>query len=166
MRLVVSDTGPILHLIEADALRLLEFDATVYVPKAVVAELEYLQTGLQLPEWIEITSLKPPFSARAIAWQQAGLLDTGEAEAVALTQQLSADWLLTDDAASRVLAESLGLEVHGSLGIVLWAAAEAFIDQNESIAILDRLMHSSLWISRRIAQRAESALKQIFESRT
>lgn len=162
MSIVVSDTGPILHLIEADALRLLEFDAIVHVPKAVVSELAFLQTDLQLPDWIEVTSLDLPFSARAVAWQQAGLLDPGEAEAIALTQQLSADWLLTDGAAARVLAESLGLEVHGSLGIVLWAAAEGHINQSQANNALSRLANSSLWISQRILRRAWDALHEIF----
>jgi len=59
---------------------------------------------------------------RSLTWQQAGLLHGGEAEPVALAIELKADWFLTDDAAARLLAESLGLEVHGSLGVILWAA--------------------------------------------
>jgi predicted nucleic acid-binding protein len=52
-----------------------------------------------------------------------GLLDAGQAEAIALARQLKANWFLTDDTAARVLSASFGLEVHGSLGIVLCAAA-------------------------------------------
>ncbi len=37
--------------------------------------------------------------------------------------QVQAEWLLTDDAAARQLGESLGLEVHGSIGLLLWAVA-------------------------------------------
>jgi predicted nucleic acid-binding protein len=52
--------------------------------------------------------------AQATRWLQVGLLDIGEAEAIALARQLNANWFLTDDAVARVLATSLGLEVHGS----------------------------------------------------
>ena len=54
-----------------------------------------------------------------------GLAAYGEAQAIALARQFGPDWLLTDDASARLLAQSLGLEVHGSLGLVLWSAATA-----------------------------------------
>ena len=77
-------------------------------------------------------------------WQTSGLVEAGEAEAIALARQLSAAWFLTDDAAARVFATALGLEVHGSLGIVLWAAARKYLSREEAGAALDRLAHSSL----------------------
>ncbi len=46
-------------------------------------------------------------------------LGAGEAEAIALARSLHADWLLTDDAEARVVAQLAGLEVHGSLGVLL-----------------------------------------------
>jgi predicted nucleic acid-binding protein len=66
-------------------------------------------------------------------------LEVGEAEAIALARQLSATWFLTDDATARVFAIALGLEVHGSLGIVLWAAARGYLRGEDAAAALDRL---------------------------
>jgi predicted nucleic acid-binding protein len=77
----------------------------------------------QRPAWIRVASLSDPYGRDAAAWQQAGLLDHGEAEAVALARQMSAQWFLTDDAAARLFAQSLGVEVHGSLGVVLWGGS-------------------------------------------
>jgi predicted nucleic acid-binding protein len=92
------------------------------------------------------------------------LLNVGEAEAISLARQLGADWLLTDDAAARLLAQSLGLEVHGSLGVVLWAAAEGHISYLEGEEILNRLAASSLWVSASVILEAKEALRKICES--
>jgi predicted nucleic acid-binding protein len=91
-----------------------------------------------------------------------GLLDPGEGEAIALARELKADWFLTDDAAARLFAQTLGIEVHGSLGVVLWAAATRHLDQARAEAALDRLFGTSLWISERVMDEARSALRQIF----
>jgi predicted nucleic acid-binding protein len=90
-----------------------------------------------------------------------GLLDAGEAEAMALARQLSAHWFLTDDAAARVLAASLALEVHGSLGIVLWAATIRHLSRGEAESALDRLARSSLWISAGVLAEARAALDRL-----
>jgi len=75
---------------------------------------------------------------------QAGLLDRGEAQALALAAQVKADWFLTDDAAARVVASQQGIEVHGSLGVVLWAAATGHLGRGEAEAALKALAGSSL----------------------
>jgi hypothetical protein len=54
------------------------------------------------------------------------------------------------------------LEVHGSLGIVLWAAAVGHLDRAQADQTLARLATSSLWISNRILAEARSALDEIF----
>lgn len=84
--------------------------------------------------------------------------DTGP---IVLAQSLAADWLLTDDAAARVVATLLGIEVHGSLGVVLWAAARRHIDRPEAAALLDRLAKSSLWVSPAIVAEARRALEAL-----
>jgi len=88
----------------------------------------------------------PPYDAEAEAWQQAGLLDAGEAHAIALARQLNVDWLLTDDAAARLFGQSLGLEVHGSLGVVLWAAAVGHLTRAEAESALNRLAHDNSFL--------------------
>ncbi|HXG68902.1 MAG TPA: DUF3368 domain-containing protein [Blastocatellia bacterium] len=116
----------------------------------------------QQPDWIAVTPLSAPDADDAIAWQQAGLLDRGEAEALALARQLNADWFVTDDTAARVLAKSVGVEAHGSLGIVLWAAAAGHLTRAPAEEALNRLANSSLWISARILAEARAALDQLF----
>lgn len=163
MKIVVSNTGPILHLVEAKALNLLSLTGNVFIPPQVLVELSNLIPNWQAPSWLQVISLQEPHNTEAIQWQQAGLLDAGEAEALALTRQLSAAWFLTDDAAARLLSQQLGHEVHGSLGIVLWAAAVGHLSQDIAEATLDQLFQSTLWVSPKVKNQARITLKQLYQ---
>lgn len=162
MRCVVADTGPLLHLTEARSLHLLRLAGDVHLPPQVNAEMAYHLPDWQAPEWVIVDTLTASHAAEAAAWRQAGFLDAGEAEAIALARQLAAGWLLTDDAAARLFAEEMGMEVHGSLGIILWAAAVGHLERRAAGQALTRLASSSLWISRRVLAEAQAALDEIF----
>jgi predicted nucleic acid-binding protein len=164
MRLVVCDTGPLLHLSEVGRLDLLSSAGTIAIPAAVAEELDFHLPawGLNRPDWIRVDVLSPDAADQAIAWQTSGMLHAGEAESLALARQARCDWYLTDDAAARIFASSLGLEVHGTIGVVLWAAATGVLDKPETEFLLDRLANdSSLWVSPRILSEAKSALEQL-----
>ena len=164
VRRVVCDTGPLLHLGEAQALELLALAGEVSMPLAVDLEMLVHQQDWQnqRPAWIVVQPLELPYHTAAAQWQHAGLLHSGEASAVALARQLHANWFLTDDTAARVFAQSLGLEVHGSLGLILWAAAMGHLQRAEAERALDRLAQSSLWVSARVLAAAKTALEQLY----
>jgi predicted nucleic acid-binding protein len=164
LRRVVCDTGPLLHLREAGSLEVLREAGHILIPPRVESETAALDARWRRErlEWIEIVPIEEPFQTQAYDWTRAGLLDAGEAEALALANQLQADWLLTDDTAARLLGLQRGLEVHGSLGVVLWAAATGHFDQQTAEGALDALSRSSLWLSARILAEARDALRQIF----
>lgn len=161
MTRIVCDTGPLLHLREADLLPLLEVAGEIRVPPAVRREAASRHAEWTLPEWVTVVPLGAAALESAVQWQRAGLLDPGEAEALALAVQENAGWFLTDDAAARWLAQSLGQEVHGSLGLVLWAAASGHLDSSRAHDALTRLERTSLWISARVLDEARMALRQI-----
>ena len=165
MRAVISDTGPILHLYEADALELLRSAGEILLPRAVDAELGALipSWATLRPSWLAVTELAEAAEVEARGWEESGLLDPGEAEALALAQQVDARWLLTDDTAARLLGIRLGIEVHGSLGVVLWAAAVGNLDKGEARGTLGRLFGSTLWVSARVRAEATAALDALFE---
>jgi predicted nucleic acid-binding protein len=160
---VVSNTGPLLHLHEAELVALMEHTGEIYIPKAVDLEMTQHEPEWRIrkPHWITVTTVSALYDAQATRWRQVGLLDSGEAEAIALARQLNADWFLTDDAAARVLAASLGLEVHGSLGGVRWAATMKNRSRAEAESALDRLARSSLWISTGVLAEARAALDRL-----
>jgi predicted nucleic acid-binding protein len=160
--IIVTNTGPLLHLHEARCLDLLNLAGDVHAPLMVVIELKTL-LEVTMPSWIKVYPLENSFQKLAASWTQAGILDSGEAEALCLAQQLNADWFLTDDAAARLLAQTLGIEVHGSLGVILWAAAVGYLEYAKAQESLDGLIHSSLWMSPGIIVHARKALEKIFQ---
>jgi predicted nucleic acid-binding protein len=162
MRIIVCDAGPIIHLHEAHCLSLLRNTGKLFLPYHVYLEV---QTAVSMetrwPEWLQIVKLSSDEKNSAGVWQLAGGIHAGEAEALVLARQKGADWFLTDDAATRLFISLLGVEVHGSLGVVLWNAAHKHINRKETESALKRLEQSSLWLSERIYQEALEALDDI-----
>ena len=69
---------------------------------------------------------------------------------------------MTDDAEARQFAERLGLEVHGSIGLLLWAIASGHVENREqAYQILNSLKRSSLWISERVVTAAARAIDEL-----
>ena len=139
MKRIVCDTGPLVHLFEANLLNLLEAAGEVIMPPGVANELEGVAPELKLGDlpWLVTRPLHQPHDAEARDWHRAGLLHLGEAEALALARQEQADWLLTDDSAARVVAEEMAVEVHGSLGVLLWGAAGAAASGSGAYSLLE-----------------------------
>src|SRR3990170_6188028 len=165
MNPIVCDTGPILHLQEAGLLELLKKAGDIYIPKGVDIELNelYPQWENKRPDWLLIEPLSPDETSQAELLSASGLMDSGEAAAIILSKRLNATWLLTDDTEARIFATLSGIEVHGSLGIVLWAAAVGHLSYDEAKSALDKLSKTSLWISKAILSQAYTALDTICE---
>jgi len=107
--------------------------------------------GLKCPIGLSSRNWKNRIRKRLSKWNKQ--IDEGESAAIALTMQMQAEWLLTDDTAARQFGESLGLEIHGSVGLLLWAVAVNQVgSENEALNFLDALAGSSLWISDRVVQ--------------
>jgi predicted nucleic acid-binding protein len=161
MKRLVADTGPVLHLHEAGALHLLPLIGETFVPPLVAAELRSRIPALP-PKWTNVQSLSLTAQRHALEWRRAGLLHGGEAEALSLARESKADWFLTDDAAARLMAESLNIEVHGSIGVVLWAAASRLVKKPAAEKFLTGLEKSSLWMSLKVRIEARAALERLF----
>jgi predicted nucleic acid-binding protein len=167
MRIIVADTGPLIHLHEAGSLHLLSLAGDVFVTPQVMSEWKSQPEELRpasIPEWIRCLTPSTEASLQSQAWLQSGLLHGGEAESLAVALEAPADWFLTDDAAPRLLATRLGVETHGSLGIILWAAAQRRLTQSDARLALDRLERSTLWLSAAVRAQARLALQHLFES--
>lgn len=89
-------------------------------------------------------------------------MDPGEAVALAHARHAEADLFLTDDTAARTLAESLGLEARGILGVILYAAATGAITRADAFRTLAELeRRSTLWMSSRVKNSARAAISSI-----
>ena len=122
-RLVVVNTTPIIALSLIGELDLLHslYDQVV-VPSAVRAEVLAGGRGgvgnseLRQASWLRVTSLDDPRRADLLAD-----LDRGEAEVLALAQELNADLVIIDERLARLHAKRLGLTLTGTLGVLLRA---------------------------------------------
>lgn len=120
---VVCDAGPLIHLDELACLPLLADFPIVFVPEQVWQEVGHhrpkalIDVGPALLRVPVVISEQAAFQAlvRAMA------LGVGEQAALSLMQQHSSAIFLTDDAAARLAATTLGYRVHGTIGILLRA---------------------------------------------
>lgn len=65
-------------------------------------------------------------------------LDRGEAEAIALALQITAQKLIIDERRGRAVAERLGLQLTGTLGVLVIAKQRGFVDKVRPL--IDTLM--------------------------
>lgn len=139
MVVVVSDTSPVRALAHLRLLDVLgELFGEVLVPQAVAKEL--LHPPARFPS-VDVRSLpgitvRQPGNEERVRELQAEL-DEGEAEAIALAEELRADAVLIDEAAGRNVASQLGLPVLGTLGILLRAKQRGMV--REVRPLLDKL---------------------------
>jgi predicted nucleic acid-binding protein len=168
MTLVVTDTGPLLHLHQAGAVELLGWLGEVHATPIVWRELQrhaptFAPSGL--PAWLKLCQPSSTAILQALEWVNARMLDPGEAEALAHAMESRADLFLTDDAAARALAESLGLEVRGSLGVILRASAGGHLDHAASLRVFSNLeLRSTLWMSAKVKTAVRDAISEIFKN--
>lgn len=132
--IVVSDTSPLTALLTVgEAELLVRLFSVVWIPEAVEAEL--LRSHSRLPVWLRVQSVRDV--SKALLYMQS--VDRGEAEAIALAEELHADHVLMDERKGRRLAQQQGLAVVGLLGVVLMAKRRGFVSSARSLLLrLDR----------------------------
>jgi predicted nucleic acid-binding protein len=138
---IVCDAGPLIHLDELNCLTLLnEFDQ-ILVPHQVWQEVErHRPAALSKPELI-LQQVDVTISTQSVfqALVRAFSLDLGEQAALSLMQGYSDAIFLTDDAAARLAAATLGYRVHGTIGVLLRAIRRHQRTQDEVLTILRSL---------------------------
>lgn len=149
----VSNTSPLLYLYRIGIEEWLsKFFDEVWIPGAVVAELyEGQQRGYNVPDpdrydWIRVIA---PHTVPS-EWLTLDL-GKGELEAMALVLENPTHTVLLDDALARRIAQAAGLEVWGTLRVLLEGKKRELTDRIEPL--VDRLRASGMWISDEIKGR-------------
>lgn len=122
VRVVVSDAGPLIHLDELGCLDLLADFSEVLVPDAVWREVEKHRPHALEVGGAGLRRVAPPrgiLAPRLRSLVETMSLHRGEQEALAVAAEHEAVLLLTDDAAARLAAGTMKLEVHGTIGILI-----------------------------------------------
>lgn len=135
---IVCNTSPLQYLHQIGALEILPLlYGKILVPTAVVEELVTGgKAGVNLPDpaaldWIEIHDLAPT------PWPVPRDIHRGEAEVIALARSLGNVKVILDDLAARRHAKLLGLDVTGTLGVLLKAKQTGLFDRLSPL--VDRL---------------------------
>jgi predicted nucleic acid-binding protein len=110
---IIADTSCLILLSKIDELPLLQsvFGA-VYVTQEIAAEF-----GKALPDWVEVVPVK---DRKYLELIQASL-DVGEASAIALAMELDDCLLILDDNKGRRFARQLGIQLTGTIGLIVAA---------------------------------------------
>lgn len=124
---IVLNTSPVIFLSKIDCLKLLSACVNeIYVPQAVIDELH----DYALPAFIQARTL----SVAGTAYVQGALgrLHQGELEAIVLAQELVADFVVLDDLLARRKAQRLGINVIGTIGLLLLLQKRALLTTEQT----------------------------------
>ncbi len=139
-RLVVTDAGPLIHLSQAGVLSLLELTGEILVPRTVLDELERGPTDISELKF----TVEQVESDTETAYPH---LDSGETTALILCSERDAV-LVTDDLDARTTAKGEGIEVHGSVGVVLFGYSRGELSEEAAKRTLRELKQdTNLYLS-------------------
>ena len=127
--IVVSDTTPLISLLKISRLDLLEkLFGEVLIPSAVFNELttdERFQLEANQIRQEKFIVVKEVNNLESVSiLKRATGLDQGESEAIVLTDELNAELLLMDEAKGRNVSSQMGLQIMGTIGILMAAYEE------------------------------------------
>ena len=140
--IVIADSTCLISLAHISKFDLLkELFGEVIVPQAVFDEVVHMgrnrpgQNELRNSGWIKTRTVKDKLAVEALMTD----LGRGEAEVIVLARETKADLIILDDGKARRKAKALGLEITGTIDILLYAAKERRI---RFVPVLDSLIAS------------------------
>ncbi len=140
---IVSNSSPLISLAKIRKLDVLEYN--VVIPKAVFDEItrpkkEYVK---ELYKW-GIDKTVDIKNKKAVEYLEL-IIGRGEAETIVLAEELDIDAVLIDDLKARRIAKLRGLNVIGTIGVLLDAKEKGRIDEVKPL--LDMLINKKIRIS-------------------
>lgn len=162
MRKVVVNTTPLIALSHVGQLSILQdLYGKIIIPEAVYRELSVKADSIckravdGALDWIRVEKIQNQM-AKAMYKTQ---LHEGEVEVMILSKEMGADVVIIDDANAKKHAKYLGLPVTGTLGVLIKAKQEGYIEELKPI--LYQMIEHGIYISNNLV---EMCLKQVGEN--
>ncbi len=131
----VCNSTPLIALSRISRLELLsEYLGIVYIPQQVYDEVVthggdlFGAKEVASADWIKLKEVTNRIAVDSLSVS----LDKGESEAIVLAKEMNL-LLVIDDRDGRKIAESLGLKITGTIGLLLLAAEDGKLDLKQSI---------------------------------
>ena len=140
--ILIADSSALIALSIVDKLEVLEkLFGQVFVPQAVYEEvyIKHKEESNKLHNYCKDRIIKISSQINFNV-----TLGKGESEAIILYKEQNADFLLCDDKKAKKFAQSFGINVIGSLGILLKAKNENLIEKIRSL--IEVLKNSRIFI--------------------
>ena len=156
--IVISDTTPIISLMKAGQLELLQkMFSIVHIPNAVYRELvenEAYSEEIRMVQKCEFILVEEVENAKSVTiLQNLTGLDAGESEAIILADEKQSDVLLMDEHKGRQVARKMGITITGTIGILAQAFDEDILTREDVERCIERLKESEIRISEKLYQK-------------
>ncbi len=136
-KVIISDTCCLIALSKIEKINLLKgLYHEVFITKDV-----YHEFGGSLPDWILVTEVKNKQKQIELDEQ----LDKGEASSIALALETDNAILIIDEIKGRKIAQSLNIDIIGTIGIILLAHKNGLI--SDVIGTILRLVNKGFRLS-------------------
>lgn len=162
MRKVVVNTTPLIALSHVGQLSLLKkLYGEINIPEAVYEEVSVKTESVckkavdSSLDWIRVEKIKNQMARDMYKTQ----LHDGEVEVMILSKEIMADVVIIDDANAKKYAKYLKLPVTGTLGVLMRAKKEGYVDRLEPI--LQQMVEKGIYLSQELI---EFCLKQAEEN--
>jgi predicted nucleic acid-binding protein len=148
---IISDTSCFILLSKIGELDLLQKLYREIYTTSVIAE----EFGEELPNWVKIQDSTDKFRLQILEIQ----IDKGESSAIALALEIPESTLILDDIKARKIAQSLGLNFTGTIGIIIKAKLQNIIPSIEPI--IEKIKQTNFRISPEVERQAYIQAKEV-----
>lgn len=140
--IVVTDTSCFIILENIQLLDILTgLFGTVYTTPQIAREY-----GNPLPDWVVIKDV----TDRALVEKFNQYVDLGEASAIALATEINATYMIIDDKEARKYADKIGMNVRGTLGLLIAAKQHGLISALKPY--LEKIADTNFRVSTKLLQ--------------
>ena len=172
MRLVLVNAGPLIALGKLNRLPLLaQLYEVVHVPWAVYREVVIEGSIREAPDSFNVRIFLKHYEFPILdvseqvlrSYTPASTLGAGEKHLLSLARSFSGAEVLVllDDELARIEARQLGLQVKGTVGVLVQAFRAGFLSMREAeLLLLEIAARPDLWISEKLCRQVIEQLKQ------